>query len=463
MNLYKDLLALDKEENERRILAEQAIQKEEDAKDALREQRYAALNARKVKQESFLNFKSDVKEFLLTESLKRIYVGSLKNHSNREISICESLLKNYIKDKGAEDIILNWGNTAFLEHMKTTINKYTKIITEEAKEKEKQGEDENTARTIDPKHLDEFFKELDDSSETAEDAAAFIQMRVANAEEEFVNRAERDKAEIKQIIDDTAARVGAVKPETFDDSTDEVPNDETNGEGEDTTAEDTTTEMNDSNAEEAPMQNTPEDEEDTATIEAESFLFGNLDDFVLEGMIDDAKNNIKNAGNAVKKTASGVAKKVNKAVSGAGKKLDKAGKAVKDTAEDIAETPGKVKEKAGDIVDSAKKAINKESYFYNNENLTDKQKMYVEMAQEKIRKINARPKSTFGNMVQRISEAALKNPALRESYSLSNGRLDIDAVVETARCMYGMLEMVNTLRIEVIDEEYIQQTLDSIC
>lgn len=463
MNLYKDLLALDKEENERHLLAEQAIQKEEDAKDALREQRYAALNARKVKQESFMKYRSDVKEFLLTESLKRIYIGSLKNPSDREVSVCESLLSNYIKDKGAEDLMLNWAHTEFLEHMKQTINKYTKIITEEAKEKEKEGEDETNARTIDPKHLDEFFEELDKSSETPEDAAAFIQMRVANAEEEFVNRAERDKAEIKQIIDDTAARVGAVKPETFDDSTDEVPNDETSGEGEDTTAEDTTTEMNDSNAEEAPMQNTPEDEEDTATIEAESFLFGDLDDFVLEGMLDDAKNNIKNAGKNIKKAANGAAKNVKKAVGSAGKKLDKAGKAVKDTAEDVAETPGKVKEKAAGIVDGAKKAIKKESYFYNNENLTDKQKMYIEMAQEKIRKINARPRSTFGNMVQRISEAALNNPALRESYSLPNGRLNIDAVVETARCMYGMLEMVNTLKIETIDEEYIQQTLDSIC
>lgn len=455
MNMYKELVEFDKERNERHLLAEQAIKKEEEAKEALREQRYAALNSKKVKQESFLKFKNDVKEFLLTESLKRIYIGSLKNPSDREVSICESLLSNYIKDKGAEDLMINWAHTEFLEHMKQTINKYTKIITEEAKEKENNGEDETIARTIDPKHLDEFFEELDDSSETPEDAAAFIQMRVSNAEEEFVNRAEQDKAELKQIIDDTAARVGAVKPETFDDSSDEVPNDETSGEGEDTTAEDTTTEMNDSNAEEAPMQNTPDNEEDTTTIEAESFLFGELDDFILEGMLDDAKNNIKNAAGGVKKAAKGAAKNV-------GQKLDKTGKAIKDKTDDVAEVPGKIKDKAGNILDGAKKAIKKESYFYNNTNLTDKQKMYIEMAQEKIRKINARPKSTFGNMVQRISEVVLNNPALRESYSLSNGRLDINAVVETARCMYGMLEMVNTLRIEVVDEAYIQETLDSI-
>lgn len=67
-------------------------------------------------------------------------------------------------------------------------------------------------------------------------------------------------------------------------------------------------------------------------------------------------------------------------------------------------------------------------------------------------------RSVFDRMVRNLSEAVIGN----EEYTLENGRLDMDAIVESARCMYTLLEMVSTLQIEKVDSQYIEDTLRSI-
>jgi histone H3/H4 len=71
-------------------------------------------------------------------------------------------------------------------------------------------------------------------------------------------------------------------------------------------------------------------------------------------------------------------------------------------------------------------------------------------------------RSVFDRMVRNLSEAVIKDETMRPNYVLSNGRLNVDAVVESARCMYALLEMVSALGIEKVDEQYIEDTLKSI-
>lgn len=71
-------------------------------------------------------------------------------------------------------------------------------------------------------------------------------------------------------------------------------------------------------------------------------------------------------------------------------------------------------------------------------------------------------RSVFDRMVRNLSEAVLKNEDMRKDYVLENGRLNVDSIVETARCMYGLLEMVSALGIEKVDGQYIEDTLKSI-
>ena len=65
-------------------------------------------------------------------------------------------------------------------------------------------------------------------------------------------------------------------------------------------------------------------------------------------------------------------------------------------------------------------------------------------------------------MVRNISESVIKNEEIKEEFTTDNGRLDMDKIVESARCMYTLLEMVSTLQIEKVDSNYIEEALKSI-
>lgn len=316
--MYKTAMAQQKENEANTILREAAIAREEEN----RENEYFAREAMKeavhMKRERFSEYKDNVRKALLTEALKRIYVGSIKNPSSDEKSICEAFLGNFINERGVDNLLNNFenSNTEFLESLNELINKYHKIITEEA-----DMEDPDTF-TCDKEHIDNFMKELEDK-EDVEDITDIIRMRVAGAEEDFVNRNERDRNDMKSILADTAQRVQDAKPD---------------------------------------MDNEygPEDgEEDDETSEA----------IQREQMLE---------------------------------------------------------------------------------------------AKQRISKLNARPRSVFDRMVRNLSESIMRNQELHDQFIGENGRLDMEKVVDSVRCMYTMLEMVSTLKIEKVDAQYIEDTIKSI-
>ena len=71
---------------------------------------------------------------------------------------------------------------------------------------------------------------------------------------------------------------------------------------------------------------------------------------------------------------------------------------------------------------------------------------------EKVDKSKLRPRSIFEYMVQNLAEDMMKSN--NESYK-ENDKINIDKIVESTRCIYGVLETVNTLRLENVNEEYI--------
>ena len=70
--------------------------------------------------------------------------------------------------------------------------------------------------------------------------------------------------------------------------------------------------------------------------------------------------------------------------------------------------------------------------------------------------------NVFGKMVHNLSSAAMKNQSAKEVFTNESGRLDVDHIVEAVRCMYTLLEMVGTIQLEKVDNEYIESTLKSI-
>lgn len=86
----------------------------------------------------------------------------------------------------------------------------------------------------------------------------------------------------------------------------------------------------------------------------------------------------------------------------------------------------------------------------------------IKEAKQKIYELENRNKTVFEKMVYNLTEACVKNANMREQFVIENGRVNMDRIVDSVRCMYTMLEMVSTLKIENVDSAYVEETLQSI-
>lgn len=297
-----------------RELLEQANEDAYFEREAIRE---AAIK----KRNAFSEYKANVKKLLVTEAMKKLYIGCFQNPNKHEVSVCEAFLGDFIASRGTDQLLENFrnSNTPFLETMGEMIDKkYDEVITKV------DPEDPDTF-VVDREHVNDFLKEIDDQ-EDVEDVTNIIRLRVSNAEEDFVNRNERDKQNMKDVLDATAQRVQDAKPD--------------------------------------------------------------LDN---EYMDDDDSDDSENMSDA-------------------------------------------------DII---------------------KQESMID-AKRKIYEINSAPRTIFDRMVRNTSEAVIKDSNLRDEFIIEGGRLNMDKVVDSVRCMYTLLEMVSTLKIEKVDAQYVEDTIKSI-
>lgn len=302
---------------DRQYLADQRKAKEEAAKLA-RQKSINEFNQRIVEEENqkmafnksvdkLFEFKANVKKSLIKKMLMELCVGSIPNYTHREYSICENLIENYISEVGETTLLKNmrFSENGFLRTCWSEINSHYKAITEDA------TRDEDT-QYIDSGSLDDFWKDVD-NTEDVDDITNLIRMRVSNAEENFVNRNQQDKENVKTVLKQTADRVQMAK---------------------------------------------------------------------------DSNDN--------------------------------------DYAESVEESETRI-------------------------------------AKDKIYKIQHEGyRSVFDRMVRNLSEAAVKNEDAKGSLIDENGKLNMDSIVESARCMYSLLETIGTIQLEKVDNKYIEDALKSI-
>ena len=302
---------------DRQYLAEQRKAKEEAAKLA-RQKSINEFNQHIVEEENqkmafnksvdkLFEFKANVKKSLIKKMLMELCVGSIPNYTHREYSICENLIENYISEVGETTLLKNmrFSENGFLRTCWSEINSHYKTITEDA------TCDEDT-QYIDSGSLDDFWKDVD-NTEDVDDITNIIRMRVSNAEENFVNRNQQDKENVKTVLKQTADRVQMAKATNDNDYAESVEESETR------------------------------------------------------------------------------------------------------------------------------------------------------IAKDKIYKIQHEGyRSVFDRMVRNLSEAAVKNKDAKGSLIDENGKLNMDSIVESARCMYSLLETIGTIQLEKVDNKYIEDTLKSI-
>lgn len=75
---------------------------------------------------------------------------------------------------------------------------------------------------------------------------------------------------------------------------------------------------------------------------------------------------------------------------------------------------------------------------------------------------NNRPRTVFEQMMRNLSASIVKDENLIESYTDESGRLNVEEIKESVICMYGLLEMDNTLCIHKMSPEYISATLKNM-
>lgn len=81
------------------------------------------------------------------------------------------------------------------------------------------------------------------------------------------------------------------------------------------------------------------------------------------------------------------------------------------------------------------------------------------IVRKQIKKLSTAPKGVFESMVHNLSSAIIKNTALLEQYSDDNSKLDVGAVVEKCISYYTLLEMVSTINLVPVTEEYILEAI----
>lgn len=88
---------------------------------------------------------------------------------------------------------------------------------------------------------------------------------------------------------------------------------------------------------------------------------------------------------------------------------------------------------------------------------TERLKEHFEMeANQKIFKVRQRKRNIFESMVYNMSKSYYSNETIKEQYS-TDGKIDIDKIVESCELMYAFLETLNTAKVIEIDEEYLQK------
>lgn len=86
---------------------------------------------------------------------------------------------------------------------------------------------------------------------------------------------------------------------------------------------------------------------------------------------------------------------------------------------------------------------------------------YMSINRRHASRISERPRSVYEQMVYTLTETVLKNEDLRPRFS-NGDKLDMDKITESVNVMYTFLEMVNTLKIENVNESYIKAVLEDM-
>ena len=87
--------------------------------------------------------------------------------------------------------------------------------------------------------------------------------------------------------------------------------------------------------------------------------------------------------------------------------------------------------------------------------------MYEINAKRAVTEVRNRPKGVVHSMVVAMSESVMKHPEMHDEF-MFEGHLDMKKIVSRTSLMYTFMEMLNTSRIDIIDEVYIENIIKGL-
>lgn len=123
------------------------------------------------------------------------------------------------------------------------------------------------------------------------------------------------------------------------------------------------------------------------------------------------------------------------------------------------------KQKIEDIIDNINNRLQAAKEDPSNSD-EDVKEIEQEMNFEINKKINSiredRPHSVFEVMVREVSDTIMRTKTGKEDYLEESGDLNMNAVIDSSKCIYGFLEFLNTVGLEKVDAKYIKETLNNL-
>ena len=206
MGLRDDSFYLASLKEKRKALSEAADAVERNRVDDFYNNMISAKDLREQRFLKYSNFITSLKEAYLSNALFHICEASMKNPSKYEKNVCKGVISQYIKESEVCSLLSKMGRSR-----NGILRKLAEDVTDQYKEDiaDSSPDDENSYK-MDKTKVDSFWKEVDSSDDVA-DMTNTIRLRVSDAEENFVNKVQQDKANIDTILQDTAERVQNAK------------------------------------------------------------------------------------------------------------------------------------------------------------------------------------------------------------------------------------------------------------
>ena len=435
--------------------------------------------------------------------IKGIYIGALEvgTLSDNGIMLAESMVDNWIKENGgASSILTKVGNNTYLLSRITQIveNAAIETINEIESEEENDNDEEDKKATAEDKAKD-FIKNAskEDIKDFVSNILDSIQKKSKDDAKEAIEK-KQEKEEEKEAEAESSDDNEEVDIEIEDDEKPEEGKDESEEDDEKTKEESEESEDANKDDKDAEIEGADPDEETGVEIEddekpeddtSESENEGESEDEDSLGSVDDDDETSEKEDEATDDTDEELGEpldddgidqdiSVDGDTSNDGKIFDQL-----DKEEDVQKAVELIRSRVADAeetfirnnAEDKKKVDELLNKISNNvktvEDLNDKNEAKAEVAKESARynkmKIDSirenRPLTVFEKMTRNLSSSIITNESVLKEYTDEDtGTLDMGAVIESARVMYGFLETVNTLQLAKVNANYIQNILDNM-